>query len=188
MTIEYDLRPATDADADAYVRCHVECLAETYADLMPAEFAEQHRRAIPERVADTRRSWAAQALTAGQPTAPWLATDAGGEVVGVARSGGGPQQWESDMGAPPPPVGFQLHHLYTRQRTHGTGLGRALLGAAVGDRAAYLWILRGNPRAERFYRRHAFVPDGAEMDCGPTWFHRPMFRMARPGQPAEEQG
>jgi GNAT superfamily N-acetyltransferase len=69
--------------------------------------------------------------------------------------------------------------VYTAARVHGSGLGQALLGAAVADRDAYLWILYGNHRAERFYRRNGFRPDGVELGCGPSWFHRPMFRMVR---------
>jgi GNAT superfamily N-acetyltransferase len=178
----FQLRAATVDDVEAYVRCHVECLAETYADLMPPEFAEQHRHAIPRRIDETRRSWAGSAADGHGPLA-WLATDEDGLAVGVARSGPGPQQWEVDLGAPVTTVGFELHHIYTRRHTHGSGLGQSLLEAAVGDRDAYLWILHGNVRAERFYRRNAFAPDGAEMSCGPTWFHRSMFRMVRRGRP-----
>ncbi len=31
---------------------------------------------------------------------------------------------------------------------------------AIGDRAAYLWVLDGNARATAFYRRHGFADDG----------------------------
>ena len=83
------------------------------------------------------------------------------------------------MGAPECSVDLQLHHIYTLDRSHGTGLGQSLLELAIGSHDAYLWILRGNPRAERFYHRNGFIADGAEISCGPTWFYRPMFRMVR---------
>jgi len=67
--------------------------------------------------------------------------------VGVAGSRDGPQQWEVDFGAPQPPVDFELNHLYTWQRTHGTGVGQALFDVAVGSTTPYLWILHGNARA-----------------------------------------
>ena len=51
--------------------------------------------------------------------------------------------------------------------------------AALAGRDAHLWILRNNPRAEAFYRKHGFVDDGTEVSCGPMWFHRRMFRMHR---------
>jgi GNAT superfamily N-acetyltransferase len=175
---QFQLRVATVDDVEAYVRCHVEYLSETYASLMPPAFADEHRLAVPRRIADTRQAWVRAAVDENGPRA-WVATDQDGVTVGVARSGPGPQQWEVDLGAPPTPVGFELHHIYTRQRTHGSGLGQSLLDAAVGDRDAYLWILHGNSRAERFYRRNGFTPDGAEMSCGPSWYHRSMFRMVR---------
>jgi GNAT superfamily N-acetyltransferase len=180
MPVEHDLRPVTLDDVEEYVRCHVDCLAETYASIMPPAFAEEHRREIATQVARTRAAWQADA---GQPeprAAAWLARDGSGEVVGIARSGPGVQQWERDLGAPPTTVPFQLHHLYTRQRVHGTGLGRRLLDTAIADQETYLWILHGNARADRFYRRHGFAPDGAEMTCGPSWFHRTMYRLVRP--------
>ena len=181
---EHDLRPVTPDDAEDYVRCHVECLAETYAAIMPPAFVEQHRDAIPQTVERTRASWAAAAQQPEPRSRSWLARDADGEVVGVVRSGPGTQDWERELGAPPTDVGFQLNHLYTRARTHGSGLGARLLDVAVGDRETYLWILHGNPRADRFYRRHGFAPDGGAMSCGPRWFDRPMYRLVRPAAPA----
>lgn len=180
MPASYDLRPVTLDDAEAYVRCHVACLAETYPAIMPPEFVEQQRQAIPETVERTRTAWAAAAQQPEPRTHAWLALDDAGEVVGLVRSGPGTQDWEFALGAPPTDVGWQLHHLYTRARTHGTGLGGRLLDLAVTDRETYLWILHGNARADRFYRRRGFVLDGGEMTCGPTWFHRTMYRLVRP--------
>ena len=42
----------------------------------------------------------------------------------------------------------------------GTGLAARLLQEALGERAAYLWVLEGNERAVAFYRRHGFAFDG----------------------------
>ena len=50
--------------------------------------------------------------------------------------------------------------LYVRADRWGTGIGYALLEVAIGDRAAYLWVLEGNARAIRFYERQGFRLDG----------------------------
>lgn len=178
---DYRIRPVTLNDAEDYVRCRAECLAETYADLMPPEFAALHRHDLAGQATQTRRTWRQNATEPEPRTAAWLARDHTGEVVGIARSGPGMQAWETTLDAPPSPAPFQLHHLYTRRRTYGTGLGRQLLELAVGDRDTYLWIVAGNARADRFYRRVGFAPDGGTVTCGPTWFFREMYRLVRSG-------
>lgn len=186
MTEPYAIHPVTLDDAEEYVACHVECLAETYVDIMPPAFAEQHRAAASERVVRTQEAWRAAADHLEQRAASWLARDRTGEVVGIVRSGSGSQDWEAVLGAPPTTVPYQLDHLYTRQRTHGAGLGQRLLETALTDQQTYLWILHGNARADRFYRRNGFAPNGDEMTCGPTWFHRTMYRLVRPATPHPE--
>ena len=55
------------------------------------------------------------------------------------------------------------------RRAHGTGIADDLRAVAVGDRAAYLWVLEGNDRAQAFYQRHGFVDEGGrkpEPDTG----------------------
>lgn len=175
----YDLRPVILDDAEDYVRCHVDCLAETYEEIMPPDFAALHRADLAGQVARTRAAWRENAAEPEPRTRAWLARDETGEVVGVVRSGPGMQAWEAALDSPPPSAPFQLHHLYTRRRTYGTGLGRALLDLAVGDRDTYLWILYGNPRADRFYQRQGFGADGGTMTCGRTWFYREMYRLVR---------
>jgi GNAT superfamily N-acetyltransferase len=180
---DYQLREARPADAEDYVRCHVDCLAETYAAIMPPAFVEDQRRRIPERIVATRAAWSSGHQPDQRPTRSWLALDENGAAVGVASSGEGQQPWEAELGAPEPPTACQLDHIYTLSRTHGTGLGQALLDLAIGDHEACLWILHGNRRAQRFYLRNGFCPDGVELSCGPTWFDRRMFRMVRFSEP-----
>ncbi|CAM5741306.1 GNAT family N-acetyltransferase [Streptomyces hirsutus] len=62
----------------------------------------------------------------------------------------------------------ELYALYLRPRHIGRGVGRALLASAVRHCAAaghprmYLWVLKDNTRARRFYERAGFAADGAE--------------------------
>ena len=77
-----------------------------------------------------------------------------GAVIGVAMAG--PPE------SPEPGWGLHLYVLYVRAADHGSGAGAALLDAVVGPHeSAALWVADPNPRAQAFYRKHGFVPDGA---------------------------
>ncbi|KNC19369.1 hypothetical protein AC792_06755 [Arthrobacter sp. RIT-PI-e] len=172
----YLIRPATEHDAEAYARTHVAALHQTYEHIMPREYHEHYDAELPALI-ERRRETFAEAERARGGARSWLAFDDDGEPVAIATSGPGRDDDRPD---------FELHHIYTLRSTHGSGLGQALLDTAIGGRGAYLWILNHNPRAERFYVRNGFTPDGTSMLCGPTWHHRPMFRMHRADQgPAE---
>jgi predicted GNAT family N-acyltransferase len=55
----------------------------------------------------------------------------------------------------------QLYALYVYAADHGTGAGRELLEAVIAPaESAVLWVADPNPRAQAFYRKHGFVPDG----------------------------
>jgi GNAT superfamily N-acetyltransferase len=60
----------------------------------------------------------------------------------------------------------ELCALYVDPEWWGRGVGRALIAAArlrlldMGFRNAVLWLLAGNARADRFYRRDGWMPDG----------------------------
>lgn len=82
-----------------------------------------------------------------------VAVDAEGEVVGMATAG-----VTRDADAP---TAWELYSINTVAATHGSGLADRLLDAATGARAASLWVLGTNARAQAFYRRHGFVVDGA---------------------------
>jgi len=173
-----EIRLARPDDAEVWVRTHVEALAAAYADLMPLEFAEQRRRDVPTMIDERRALFAAQQADPAPGQRAWLAQDEHGGLA-IAEACPGPTPWEVERRFPPPSTERQLNKLYALPRAHGTGIGQALLALAVGDAPAYLWIMAGNPRAEAFYRRNRFVPDGVESRAGPTWFGKPMFRMHR---------
>jgi GNAT superfamily N-acetyltransferase len=172
------IRRAGPDDADSWVRTYLDALAATYSTLLPPEFLAQQRAARLALVERYRSVFTAQLADPQRLHRAWYAHDAIGPV-GIVEVRTGPTNWELDRGFPPPGSRRQLVKLYTLPRAQGTGLGQALLNTAIGADDAYLWIMAGNPRAEAFYRRNRFVPDGLTTEAGPTWFHRAMFRMHR---------
>jgi len=85
----------------------------------------------------------------------WLVVDDGGEVAGVAHASLG-----RDDDAPTP---LELVTIYLREAAQGSGVADALLAMTIGDAPAYLWVLTGNARAQSFYRRHGFAPEGVRV-------------------------
>lgn len=110
-----------------------------------------------------------------------LAVDDDGAALGLVAVGPAPAAWETRAGVPAPVVPLQLFQLYTLPATHGTGIGAALLEAALGSADAYLWIMDGNARAERFYTKHGFVPLDESFPAGGPWAGQRMHRMVRTG-------
>lgn len=140
------LRPATVDDSEALTELHIDCWDDAYASLMPQEILDQRRADSPVRVEHWRTI-----LAGGAPI--WLAEHSSG-LVGFASSGEGRDN-DVDME-------LELYSLYVRAAWWGTGLGHALLQQVIGDRAAYLWVLKTNQRAISFYERQGFALDGTE--------------------------
>lgn len=176
------VRPARPSDAADYVAAHLAAQLWAYGDLMPPEFTRDRTAAVPEAtrsLADDLVAIEETLAAGGVPFRQHWVAELQGQIVGVASAGSGPGPWEAGYDPPPADIRWVLDRLYVRPEAHGSGAGQQLFDAAVGDRSAYLWILKDNPRAERFYRRNGFAPDGTTGDTGPTWFHRSMFRMVR---------
>ena len=163
--MDYTLRQATADDADALVRMHTLAHEQCYASQLPAAFFEARRATILERV-ERRRPH----LESDAPRI--IALDAAGDIVGFADAGPGR---DADR-----PEELELYSLYTLNRAYGSGLGAALLEAAIGDSPAYLWVLEENPRARAFYAKHGFRADGKRKLLPAEWYELPEIRLARP--------
>lgn len=77
--MRFQLRQAAAEDADAVVRMHTLAHEECYGHLLPSEFFDARRAAIPERVAK-RRPYL------DSPDARIIALDSNNEIVGFADS------------------------------------------------------------------------------------------------------
>ncbi|MEQ4519862.1 GNAT family N-acetyltransferase [Pseudarthrobacter sp. B907] len=166
--MDYTLRHATADDADALVRMHTLAHEQCYASQLPAAFFAARRANILDRI-ERRRPH----LDSTEPRI--IAVDAGGDIIGFADAGPGR---DADR-----PRDLELYSLYTLTPAYGTGLGAALLTAALGDSPAYLWVLEDNPRARGFYAKHGFVPDGQRKLLPPEWSELPEIRLTRPAAP-----
>ncbi len=138
------VRAATAEDAPGIARVHVASWREAYARQLPAEVLaglDVQRRA---------QVWTG-IIESGDTTVCVAETD--GSIVGWASAGAG-----RDGDAP---VALELEGIYLLASAYGSGAGQRLLDAAVGTADAYLWVMADNPRAQAFYRRNGFAPDGA---------------------------
>ena len=153
-------------DARAMAVMHLQSWRESYGRLLPDEFFARQEAGLPHRI-DKYREY----IAAGH--ARMLAFGPDGDLVGLGAAGQGDDEDR--------PCETELFMLYTLERIHGRGVGQALVDALIGDRPAYLWVLDDNPRAQAFYRRNGFVPDGRRQLCDPSWYSLPEHRMVRPG-------
>jgi GNAT superfamily N-acetyltransferase len=143
------VRPARLDDVPGLARVHVESWRETYRGLFPDDMLDD------PRFIDRRERFWTRALTSEQhePQSRIATAVSDGRIVGVAMA-----SVPHDEDASRTQL---LSILYTYAAIHGRGAGSALLHAVLdADRPAALWVADPNPRAQAFYRKHGFVPDG----------------------------
>lgn len=170
--MRFEVRPATVLDADAVTTVHLQAWRETYTGIMP-ESVFVARESKRERRVEMWREIIGGHSPFGDEKAYVAVVDH--RVVGWATASGG-----LDDDAPYP---NQLDGLYVLMEMHGTGIGRALLEAAVGVEAgAYLWALDREIRAISFYRKMGFTPDGAKKDFTTDGASLPEQRLVRPAR------
>lgn len=180
----YVIRRAQPSDALEYCRADARFVADTYASIMPPEFAGERLGEADGLAPERATAFAADLEGERRGEEPtdrtWIALD-GDTIVATCVSRSTPQDWESiNEVVPVPGATHQLNHLYLAAEAQGTGLADRLIELALpGNLPAYLWIVGGNARAWRFYERYGFVGDGITYSCGPIWFHRPLLRMFR---------
>lgn len=144
------LRKAEAADAMAVARVHVRSWQSAYRTLLPDDYLDQLR---PE---DRATKYDFGSLNPLQPQT--IVAVESGVILGFATIA--PAQ-EPDM-----PRYGELCALYVDPEQWGRGIGTALVSAArarlvdLGFGHAYLWVLSGNLRAERFYQMDQWSSDG----------------------------
>jgi len=149
------LKRATAADAAALSLVASACFLETFAGLLEGPDIVAHCAKANHQ--DAFRDW----------------TEAAGSRVVVAEiaSGGAPIGY-SVLTTPDLPAidthpdDVELRRIYTLSRTHGTGLGPALMAQALLDARALgrprvlLGVYAGNERARAFYEKQGFEKVG----------------------------
>ncbi|WP_253863462.1 GNAT family N-acetyltransferase [Prauserella halophila] len=157
------IRPTALEDADALTDLHLDVWDEAYTGLIAADILADRRTNREARVENWRR------ILAGCTRTELAAEDDTGRLIGFTSVGPG-----RDEPAPDLPK-REVMALYVRAECYGTGVGHALLNAAIGDDPAYLWVLDGNRRAIDFYERQGFHFDGTNK-TEPVGVERRMVR------------
>jgi GNAT superfamily N-acetyltransferase len=140
--MDYRVREAAVADARAIAVFQTTCWREAYRNLVPQDYL--NRVGVDER----EQRWRHRLLSAERAVA---LAELDSAVVGVVSWG------QTDVSDTP---SLEVMSLYVAAAHRGTGLAAHLLHRAIGDSAAHLWVFRDNPRAQAFYLKQGFRPDG----------------------------
>ncbi len=144
------VRLAKPVDAAAVEQVRFAAWQAAYGRLVPPEYFEQFDHAA----AVTR--WR-DSIANGTRHAHVAELD--GEIVGFCSYG--PCR-DDDL-----PAAGEIYAIYVRPEHWSTGIGRALLPAAIDAlqrKPIVLWVLRENSRARGFYELFGLLPDGASRD------------------------
>jgi ribosomal protein S18 acetylase RimI-like enzyme len=146
------IRKALPTDAKAIAQVHISSWQEAYRDLMPADYLSSLQNTLAQREAFWARS-----IESGESNV-WVA-ELDKQVVGWISLGA---SRDEDVAAEN--VG-EVMAIYVLARCWQTGVGLALWKAGLRDlmeqgfQCLTLWVLAGNERAIRFYRRAGCVED-----------------------------
>lgn len=160
-------------DAPAWFAFLVREQARTYRGTVPEDFADGQYAYFDTWVPELAESFARPG------TSRRLLAEDDGELVGVAAVGDSPQPWEIEAGYVPSPAPRELERLYVAGSHHGTGLAAELFAGVDAGEDMYLWLIDGNERAQRFYRRRGFIDLDEQFTSGEDWGSIGIHRMAR---------
>jgi GNAT superfamily N-acetyltransferase len=144
----------TAADCTRVAEIRVGGWRSAYRGLVPQSYLDA--MSVPE---DAERHRAR--LLAPAPGVLQLVAEQDGETVGWLCHG-------PCRDGQVPPGSVELYALYVDPLRFGAGTGQALVGesirrcSAAGHTRMYLWVLRDNTRARRFYEQSGFAADGTE--------------------------
>ena len=162
------VRDAAVDDVEGMVTVHVDSWQETYSQIMPREVLYAPDRW--ERRTQMWRSFFRQSAQEGRKAA---VAELDGRIVGISMAGLASDEDRRGQ--------QQLFVLYAYQFVHGSGVGARLLEAVIEPgRPASLWVADANPRAQAFYRKQGFAPDGCVKEDGSHGVRE--IRMVRGGE------
>jgi GNAT superfamily N-acetyltransferase len=162
------IRPAFPSDLEDVGRVHALSRNAAYVDLVPAEALA---RVTPRTQTDVWRHRTAE----GTGRSALLVAEIGDAVQGFTFAT-----------ASADPATAELAALHVLPDQHGTGAGQALHDAMLEEVRSWgctdleLWVLRGNQRAQSFYRRNGWVHDGTTASHDVGGVEVPILRYARP--------
>jgi GNAT superfamily N-acetyltransferase len=149
------IREARIGDETEIARVHVAAWRAAYRDTMPDAFLDS----LDEKQRATR--WRERIENPLPGKRRMLVATANESIVGFA--GVGPaRDGLATRG--------ELYMINLAPAAWGTGIGRALLAKCVADlasfghREAFLWVVRQNARARRFYEREGWTHEGDRRD------------------------
>ncbi|MCU1415703.1 MAG: hypothetical protein JWN80_3043 [Microbacteriaceae bacterium] len=151
------MRWATANDARGIATVHVASWQAAYRSLIADEVLEALNVDAREKIWSERF-----ASGSAGPAAPQqiLVAEAEGRIVGWASFGAGRDDGQAHLG--------ELAALYAHPDFWSMRVGHSLITRvedelpAAGFDDAYVWVLRGNDRAIRFYENHGWHSDGGE--------------------------
>jgi GNAT superfamily N-acetyltransferase len=147
MSSDFVIRPASIRDATSMALVHVTSWRETYRKTLVSDAVLDS----PDLLSSRERFWTAALTDARWADNRVRVAECDGELVGIAMSGPvRDEEWTR-----------HLHVLYVLAQHHGSGAGTALLDSVLDKTEhAALWVGDPVPRAQAFYRKNGFVPDG----------------------------
>ncbi|NDK32388.1 GNAT family N-acetyltransferase [Nesterenkonia haasae] len=151
MSPDFTVRHPKLHEAEGIASVHVKAWEEAYSGIFPEQFwnEESYQRRL--------NSWR-QMLADQAHRARTRVTEVDGTIVGMAQIGP-PHEEDVD-------VEHELYMMYLLAEHQGSGASSAMLEELLNNKSASLWVLKDNPRAQAFYRKHGFEPDGEEIDLG----------------------
>lgn len=152
------IRAARHDDAAGIARMHWESHQTTYIDSGAVARERIEAWTLEQRLEGWRQ---VLADVDGPERIVVVAVD-GDRIVGFADAKG-----VDPVAEPDAPRDLELKGLYLLDAYQGSGLGQALLDAAIGTRPAFLWAMAGETRARAFYRKNGFEPDATEVPFEP---------------------
>lgn len=170
MNAMVTIRPLGSHETEAALRMKNQGWRQAYRGKLSDDILDR----LDDSIEDIAEAWRQGFDESG--SVPLVAVDDDGAIVGIAA--GGEARGEDA------PTDLELFMIYVLEEHYGTGLGKALTDAAIGDAAACVWVLDGNERAIAFYRKLGFEADGAREQLSERWNNLNEIRMVRPARDA----